>query len=49
VIALWDLRRLRQELATLGLDWEVAPYPPARHTEPVRALTVEVHGAARQK
>jgi WD40 repeat protein len=26
-IELWDLRRLRQELADLGLDWERPPYP----------------------
>ena len=28
VIALWDLRRLRQELAALDLDWEMPPYSP---------------------
>jgi WD40 repeat protein len=25
LIALWDLRQLRQELAALGLDWDVPP------------------------
>ena len=27
-VQLWDLRRLRQELAALGLDWNAAPLPP---------------------
>jgi serine/threonine protein kinase/WD40 repeat protein len=46
LIALWDLRRLRQELAALDLDWEMPPYPPAEHTaEPVPALTVEILAA----
>jgi WD40 repeat protein/tRNA A-37 threonylcarbamoyl transferase component Bud32 len=27
-IHLWDLRRLREELAGLGLDWDRPPYPP---------------------
>jgi WD40 repeat protein len=26
----WDLRRLRAELAALGLDWDAPPYPPPR-------------------
>jgi WD40 repeat protein len=26
---LWDLRRLRRELKALGLDWDLAEYPPA--------------------
>jgi hypothetical protein len=43
MIALWNLRRLRQELTALGLDWELPPYPSAGHaTEPVQALTVNV-------
>ena len=49
LIALWDLRRLRQELAALDLDWEMPPYPSAAHAgEPVQPLTVEVHGVAEQ-
>jgi hypothetical protein len=28
-ILLWDLRLLRRQLRTLGLDWERPPYPPA--------------------
>jgi serine/threonine protein kinase len=50
LIALWDLRRLRQELAALDLDWELPPYPAAGHAaEPVQALTVEILGAPEQK
>src|SRR5262249_20313386 len=25
-----DLRRIRQQLAEIGLDWDLPPYPPAR-------------------
>jgi serine/threonine protein kinase/WD40 repeat protein len=47
LIALWNLRRLRQELAALGLDWEMPPYLPAgRDTEPREALRVEILPAA---
>jgi tetratricopeptide (TPR) repeat protein len=28
-IHVWDLRRLRAELAEMGLDWQQDPYPPA--------------------
>lgn len=43
VIALWDLRRLRQELAALDLDWDMLPYlPPDDGTHPVPPLDVEV-------
>jgi WD40 repeat protein len=43
VVALWDLRRLRQELAALDLDWERPPYPPAEPVpEAAWVLTVEV-------
>jgi WD40 repeat protein len=47
LIALWNLRRLRQELAALGLDWEMPPYPPAgRDTEPAEAFRVKILPAA---
>ena len=43
VIARWDLRRLRQELAALDLDWDMLPYPPAGDgAHPVPPLDVEV-------
>ncbi len=36
-IHLWDLRLIRQEVAELGLDWDLPPYPPAEdHRRPVR-------------
>src|SRR5262249_55003140 len=28
-LQVWDSRALRAELATLGLDWEAPPFPPA--------------------
>ncbi len=38
-----SLRRLRQELAALNLDWERPPYPPeGRVADVVDALAVEV-------
>jgi hypothetical protein len=36
---LWDLRRLRQELSQLGLDWDLPTYPPA---PPQNARPLEV-------
>jgi WD40 repeat protein/serine/threonine protein kinase len=29
VIILWDLRAIRQQLAAIGLDWDLTPYSPA--------------------
>jgi serine/threonine protein kinase/WD40 repeat protein len=28
LIQLWDLRRIREQLAAMGLDWSTRPYPP---------------------
>lgn len=28
-VIIWDLRKLREELTALGLDWDMPPYPPA--------------------
>jgi WD40 repeat protein len=28
-LPVWDLRRIRAELAAIGLDWDLSPYPPA--------------------
>jgi hypothetical protein len=41
-LRVWDLRRLRQELDQLGLDWEAQPYPaaPEKASEPL-AVTVD--------
>jgi serine/threonine protein kinase/WD40 repeat protein len=32
-VQVWDLRRIRRQLAAMGLDWELPPYPPAPATE----------------
>ena len=29
VIQLWDLRRIREQLAAMKLDWNLPPYPPS--------------------
>ncbi len=39
-VDLWDLRRLRDELAQMGLDWERPPYPPSK--APPGPVRVEV-------
>jgi WD40 repeat protein len=48
VVVLWDLRRLREELAALDLDWEMPSYPPSgQGIEHAEALAVEVLPAAK--
>jgi tetratricopeptide (TPR) repeat protein/WD40 repeat protein len=40
-LRVWDLRRIRAELAKLGLDWDAPPYPPAaekRDQQPVEVI-----------
>jgi tetratricopeptide (TPR) repeat protein len=32
---IWDLRAIRQQLADLGLDWDVEPYEPAKPAAPL--------------
>jgi hypothetical protein len=41
---LWDLRRLRQELKALGLDWNLPEYPPAppRNARPLQVVVQKV-------
>jgi hypothetical protein len=47
VLALRDLRRLRQQLAALGLDWEMPPYPPPEpDASPGQPLRIEFIPAA---
>src|SRR5205807_938595 len=41
-IHLWDLRALRRQLAEIGLDWDLPPYPPAAPTSHGKPLRVEV-------
>jgi hypothetical protein len=40
LIHVWDLRLIRQQLQTLGLDWDAPPLPPAppRPAEPLRVV-----------
>jgi serine/threonine protein kinase/WD40 repeat protein len=38
MIHLWDLRRIREQLVPLGLDWELPPYPPARQHQGVGSV-----------
>jgi WD40 repeat protein len=39
----WDLRRIREQLAVLGLDWDQPPYQPAapRPPTPLRVKVVK--------
>jgi hypothetical protein len=42
-IHVWDLKRIREELVRLGLDWEAPPYPERASTAP-KSLTIRVIG-----
>jgi serine/threonine protein kinase/WD40 repeat protein len=47
-VALWDLRRLRHELAALDLDWDIPPLPPQKSNATAgHALNVEIISATR--
>jgi eukaryotic-like serine/threonine-protein kinase len=41
-LVIWDLRRIRQHLATMKLDWDLPPWPPPEPTDssPLISLTV---------
>ncbi len=41
-VRVWDLRRIRQELAKLGLDWNAPPYSPATEKKNGSPLEVTV-------
>jgi tetratricopeptide (TPR) repeat protein len=41
-LGIWDLRRIRNELAKLGLDWDAPPYPPVQDIETLPTLEVYV-------
>ncbi|MCW5559857.1 MAG: WD40 repeat domain-containing protein, partial [Verrucomicrobiae bacterium] len=41
LVQLWDLRRLRSELAALGLDWTHPPLPPAPEQQGEARVVVE--------
>src|SRR5262249_47999422 len=41
IIQVWDLRLIRAQLAAMGLDWDLPPYPPGEDRGP-GPLRVEV-------
>ncbi len=41
-LRVWDLRRIREELSKLGLDWEAPPYPAFEEGTSSKPLQVEV-------
>jgi serine/threonine protein kinase/WD40 repeat protein len=41
-IRVWDLRAIRSQLADLGLDWNLPPYPPGADRRAIAPLTVDV-------
>jgi hypothetical protein len=43
-VGVWDLRRLREQLAERGLDWDMPPYPTPSTADllPVRRVTVDL-------
>src|SRR6185503_18643177 len=45
-VQLWDLRRVREQLAGLQLDWDMPPYPPARPAVVSRQVRLIVHAPA---
>jgi WD40 repeat protein/tetratricopeptide (TPR) repeat protein len=40
-LRVWDLRRIRERLRDLGLDWDLPPYPPRPHAG-AKPMRVEV-------
>jgi serine/threonine protein kinase/WD40 repeat protein/tetratricopeptide (TPR) repeat protein len=42
LIRVWDLRQIRAQLQALGLDWDLAPYPPRPDGEDSQPLPVRV-------
>ena len=38
----WDLRAIRKQLAKMGLDWDLPPYPPAPKVDETQPLRVRV-------
>jgi serine/threonine protein kinase/WD40 repeat protein len=41
-VQLWDLRLIRQELKSMGLDWDLPPYPPVEKGMASGPVTLEV-------
>jgi WD40 repeat protein len=42
VVQLWDLRAIRRQLADIGLDWDLPPYPPLPQATEIKPLEVTV-------
>lgn len=42
ILYAWDLREIRTQLASMNLDWDLPPYPPATSMERPAPLQVEV-------
>jgi tetratricopeptide (TPR) repeat protein len=42
VIQVWDLRSLRRQLAELGLDWDLPPYPPPDRKKEAGPLRITI-------
>jgi len=45
-VLLWDLRLLRQELASMQLDWDMPPFPPVGKAATASPVTLEVESDA---
>ena len=43
----WDLRRVREQLASLNLDWDMPPYPPEQPALTTGSFRVLVRTNAR--
>jgi hypothetical protein len=44
-IQIWDLRAIRQQLADMGLDWDLPPYSPTEPLAVSKPLKVKVLAA----
>ena len=42
VLQVWDLPSLRRQLADLGLDWDLLPYPPVDRKQATAPLQIHV-------
>jgi hypothetical protein len=43
-VVVWDLRRVREQLAAMGLDWDAPAYPSLTGTESPHPLQVQIIG-----
>jgi WD40 repeat protein len=49
ILRFWDLRRIREQLAGAGLDWDQPAYPPGPPPGDVKPVRVEVDTAAYER